>query len=131
MKLSRRSMLRIAGSSGLAVVAGTALAVGQESPAYAAQSQWRWCWKCQGLWFSGNNTFGTCPNSAFGHGNQNSGNFSLLFASDAGSGQTNWRWCWKCQGLWFNGNSTMGACPASAFGHGNQNSGNYKIEFAS
>ena len=77
MKLSRRSMLRIAGSSGLAVIAGSALAVGLESPAYAAQSKWRWCWRCQGLWFSGNSTMGVCPVSEFGHDFSGSGNYQL------------------------------------------------------
>jgi hypothetical protein len=70
-------MLRMAGSSGLAVIAGTALAVGQESPAYAAQSQWHWCRKCQGLWFNGNNPFGVCPASQFGHDTSGSGNYQL------------------------------------------------------
>jgi hypothetical protein len=126
MKLSRRSMLRMAGSSGLAVIAGGALAVSQESPAYAAQSQWRWCWKCQGLWFSGNSSMGTCPASEFGHGNQSSGNYKIQSAA-VGGGQGNWRWCWKCQGFWFSGNSSMGTCPASEFGHGNSGSGNYQL----
>ena len=87
----------------------------------ATQDNWRWCNKCQGLFFAGNNTLGKCPSSD-GHSNQGSGNYGL--SKDTGSGQDNWRWCNKCQGLFFAGNNTLGKCSLGG-GHSNQGSGNY------
>jgi hypothetical protein len=79
MKLSRRSMLRMAGSSGLAVIVGSAVAVGLESPAYAAQTNWRWCFKCQGLFFNGNGfSHNVCP-AGLSHSADRSGNYQLRF----------------------------------------------------
>jgi len=42
----------------------------------ASQSNWRWCHKCQGLFFAGNATTGKCP-AGGGHQNVGSGNYSL------------------------------------------------------
>jgi hypothetical protein len=81
-----------------------------------AQTNWRWCQKCQGLWFADNNVPGVCP-AGGGHSQLDSGDYVLAFAGWAGlssSGQTHWRWCQKRQGLWFDGalQSTDGVCPA-------------------
>jgi len=87
----------------------------------ATQDNWRWCNKCQGLFFAGNNTPGKCPLGG-GHSNQGSGNYILTQGS--GSGQGNWRWCNRCQGLFFAGNFTTGFCPPGG-GHNYKGSGNY------
>ena len=101
--VSRRAMLALLGFA----------------PAYSAtsafaadvQDGWRWCRKCQGLWFAGNRTRGACP-SGGGHQQTGSGNYRLLNNSPGSGGQRDWRWCRKCQGLWFSGNQTDGICPA-------------------
>ncbi|MBC8116295.1 MAG: hypothetical protein H7062_18050 [Candidatus Saccharimonas sp.] len=85
------------------------------------QSNWRWCSKCQGLWFGGNPA-GKCP-AGGNHTKVGSGNYTL--AHQSGAGQTNWRWCSKCQGLWFGGNPA-GKCPAGGL-HVKTGSGNYHL----
>src|SRR3954452_17576552 len=69
------------------------------SATMTGQDNWRWCNKCQGLWFAGSGTSGKC-HAGDGHVPQESGNYTLV---KDGSGQDNWRWCNKCQGLWFAG----------------------------
>ena len=41
-----------------------------------AQSNWRWCYRCQGLYFAGSPTSGWCP-AGGGHDYTGSGNYSL------------------------------------------------------
>jgi hypothetical protein len=91
-----------------------------------AQANWRWCNKCQGLFFAGNPTTGYCP-AGGGHDFGGSGNYALAIAP--GPGQDNWRWCNKCQGLFFAGNPTTGSCPAGG-GHDFGESGDYAVAFA-
>jgi hypothetical protein len=56
--LTRRGAIRLAGAAGLVAATGAVLTA---SPAQAAQSGWRWCRQCRGLWFAGNGTGGVCP----------------------------------------------------------------------
>jgi hypothetical protein len=112
--LSRRGFLRLAGGTGMAVIATGALFLADPIPARAAQHLWRWCARCQGIWFSGNGTRGSCPAGDIldgGHHSDRSGDYNLKYDSDGGAGQTPWRWCGKCQGLFF-GNGGGGRCPA-------------------
>jgi hypothetical protein len=87
------------------------------------QANWRWCNKCQGLWFAGNMTAGTCP-AGGGHGQTGSHDFAV--ALQIGAGQRRWRWCSKCQGMWFGPNATQSNCPAGGK-HSSSGSGNYRI----
>jgi hypothetical protein len=90
------------------------------------QTNWRWCDKCQGLWFAGNApSMGACP-AGGGHQHTSPDGYTLTYNTTAGAGtQGNWRWCDKCQGLWFAGNApSMGACPAGG-GHTHSGSGDY------
>jgi hypothetical protein len=86
------------------------------------QSNWRWCSKCQGLWFGGNASSGKCP-AGGAHTKVGSGNYTL--AHQSGAGQANWRWCSKCQGLWFAGNP-VSVCPAGGM-HTKVGSGDYRL----
>ena len=47
--------------------------------AVMAQRNWRWCNKCQGLWFAGNsvNPTGKCP-AGGGHTQGGSGDYALF-----------------------------------------------------
>lgn len=92
--------------------------------AWGTQRNWRWCNKCQGLWFGGN-TGSKCPASG-AHSKTGSGNYSLVHNATNVPGQANWRWCNKCQGLWFAGNATNGVCPAGG-AHTKVGSGNYTL----
>src|SRR5205814_1663667 len=97
------------------------------SPSLPSQSGWRWCEKCQGLFFSGNPGQGACP-AGGRHDASRSGAYLMTFG-DGGEGmQAAWRWCQKCQGLFFSGNPDQGACPAGGR-HDASRSGAYLMTF--
>lgn len=87
------------------------------------QSNWRWCHKCQSLFFGGASDNGACP-AGNAHENQSSGDYFLYQNCDVG-GPKDWRWCSKCQGIWFSGNHTDGICPRDHRGHDLTGSGDY------
>ena len=91
--------------------------------AWGTQRNWRWCSKCQGLWFGGK-AGSKCP-AGGAHTKVGSGNYSLVHAATSAPGQSNWRWCSKCQGLWFGGNPA-GKCPGGGV-HTKVGSGNYTL----
>jgi hypothetical protein len=66
------------------------------------QSGWRWCVKCEGLFF-GETSSGRCPKGS-GHDKTGSGNYALAHNAPDDRGQHLWRWCNKCQGMFFVGN---------------------------
>jgi hypothetical protein len=122
--LSRRQVLRGAVASGVVVLTSGASLLSTGSPAQAAsQANWRWCSKCEGLWFNGRPGYGRCP-AGGGHTSRGSSNYVL--ASAPAPGQANWRWCSKCEGLWFNGRPGYGRCPAGG-GHTSRGSSNYAL----
>jgi hypothetical protein len=89
------------------------------------QQNWRWCHKCQGLYFAGNATQGICPTGG-AHDHAGSGDYILANNTPGALGQQNWRWCHKCQGLYFAGNATQGICPTGG-AHDHAGSGNYTL----
>jgi len=86
------------------------------------QSNWRWCNKCQGLFFAGHNQ-GSCP-AGGSHNHGGSWDYTLL-ANQNGYSQSNWRWCNKCQGLFFAGHN-QGSCPAGG-SHNHGGSWDYTV----
>lgn len=90
-----------------------------------AQRDWRWCRKCQGLFFHGNLSSGTCP-AGGAHDGRASGDYSLMHNDSTDPGQHDWRWCRKCQGLFFIGNRSTGVCPTGGT-HDHSGSGNYSL----
>ena len=89
------------------------------------QDNWRWCNKCQGLFFGGN-PGSKCP-AGGAHSKTGSGNYDIVHNWAAAPGQGNWRWCHKCQGMFFAGNPGS-HCPAGG-AHDQTGSGNYKLIF--
>jgi hypothetical protein len=96
------------------------------------QSNWRWCDKCQGLFFGGGQAESNCPGGGT-HADpaqSGSGNYSLPHqAPPSPSRQSEWRWCNKCQGLFYGPAATMSSCPAGGT-HSPQaqsGSGNYSL----
>lgn len=79
-----------------------------------SQSDWRWCHKCQGLFYAGGQSVaGSCPVGGQ-HEKMVSGNYTLAHDSAAAVGQSDWRWCHKCHGLFFSGGQEhRGSCPAA------------------
>lgn len=91
------------------------------------QPGWRWCWKCQGLFFPGS-TGGTCPTDDMAHSAEDSGDYVLVQNSNDAPGQPEWRYCNKCHGLFFGGSgSTGGTCPKDKKPHNSGGSGNYTL----
>jgi hypothetical protein len=89
------------------------------------QRNWRWCGKCQGLFYAGNGTTGKCP-AGDGHYQSVSADYVL---NTLPGGQVNWRWCGKCQGLFYAGNGTTGKCPAGD-GHYQSISADYHMSYS-
>jgi len=79
--LKRRQLFAALGTLG---VVGTTLVPKKDNIAHAApqeksavlQENWRWCNKCQGLFFAGNSR-GVCP-AGGNHNSDGSGNYGLL-----------------------------------------------------
>jgi len=93
-------------------------------PGDPGQHHWRWCSKCQGMWF-GDAAVSVCPGNAGGpHSLSNSGDYSL--ALNAEEIQRNWRWCNRCQGLFYQPNGA-GVCKAGSGGHSSTGSANYTL----
>jgi hypothetical protein len=92
------------------------------------QNNWRWCNKCQGLFYGGpDSSMGVCP-AGGNHDLKGSGDYVLAYGITPSSGQqNNWRWCNKCQGLFYGGpGSSMGVCPAGG-SHDLKGSGDYVL----
>jgi hypothetical protein len=89
----------------------------------ATQPNWRWCRKCQGLWFAGNPA-SVCP-AGGSHDQVGSGNYMLVGNAPAYPGQQNWRWCRRCGGMFFGGGAAS-RCPGGG-AHDPSGSGNYVL----
>src|SRR5262245_53182644 len=75
---------------------------------WSTERDWRWCSKCQGLWYEGNGA-ARCP-AGNNHSKKDSDNYSLVYDATSAPGESNWRRCKRCQGLWFAGNA-VSRCP--------------------
>lgn len=80
------------------------------------QQDWRFCNKCDGLFYDGYSEKGVCPGggSHFAQGF----NFELPFnTKPKADTQKDWRYCGKCNGMFFAGfPNNFGTCPAGG-GH--------------
>jgi predicted phosphodiesterase len=90
------------------------------------QDKWRWCQKCQGLFFSPNVRQSKCP-AGGEHDGSRGGHYLLACNDPNAAGQDKWRWCQKCQGLFFAPNvGEKSKCPAGEE-HDRSGSGNYTV----
>jgi len=102
------------------------------------QAGWRWCAKCQGLFWGSAQAESTCP--AGGHHAITSGTYTYdlaygqpelwLIINGGGStqitGQTDWLYCGKCRGLFYgHGGTADGVCPAGGTHSQYSGSSNY------
>ncbi len=97
-----------------------------EGPQY--QDNWRWCNKCQVLFFGGNPPT-RCPAGGV-HDSGGSANYVLAYNNS--SGQDNWRQCNKCQALFYAGNppkikNLISHCIADDYAHEHICSHNYSL----
>lgn len=85
--------------------------------ALARQADWRWCNKCQGLYYGPGQPASRCaaggPHSR--QADSGSGNYTLLHnAAPAIDRQNGWRWCNRCQGLFYGPEVATSRCPAGS-----------------
>jgi hypothetical protein len=101
------------------------------SPYSGQQGGWRWCHKCEGLFFAGGSSQGVCPADQHTHDASQSGHYAVVFDDGAAPavGQIHWRWCYKCEGFFFAGNPSQGVCPSDNKPHDASKSGKYQLEF--
>lgn len=86
----------------------------------ATEKNWRWCSKCEGLFFAGSTTdLGKCP-AGGAHILPTGTNYIVEISPSPKGWQTNWRKCKKCLGAYFGGFPTSGHCPAGG-GHSHKN----------
>jgi hypothetical protein len=108
-----------------------AMLFGEDGP--GQQGKWKWCRKCQGLFFGGNATNGFCP-AGGPHDPSASGHYAVPFGEESPGLQGSWRWCRKCQGMYFGATPSVGkaggACPAGG-AHDGSASGHYVSIFTS
>lgn len=121
--LSRRTIL--VGAAGLAGSVATGL-VPAMAAAAAQQDRWRWCKRCQCLFYEGLYTTGWCVQGG-GHNWEGSGNYKPHYG-DRGQREDDWHWCQKCQSMWRGDDDHHDkACP-SGTGHSKNGSGNYSFK---
>lgn len=122
--MKRREFIKVVGLSAAGVLVAPVCV-----SAAGHQEGWRWCKKCEGLWFAGGGADrkGKCP-AGDGHDDSDSGKYTLAHDDDAAAGQAGWRWCKKCEGLWFadGGAERKGKCPAGD-NHDDADSGKYTL----
>ncbi|KAJ9656825.1 hypothetical protein H2198_004713 [Neophaeococcomyces mojaviensis] len=95
------------------------------NPSHNGQKDWSSCTDCRMVWYTANDTAGSCPaKPGQGHKANPEGHFSLTFEPTLAPGQHDWKWCRKCQGLSYSKNALRGACPAGG-SHEHSGSGNY------
>jgi hypothetical protein len=81
----------------------------------ALQSEWRWCNRCQGLFFGPGIGGSRCPAGGAHAAPAESGSANYSLAYDAAwdtRRQSEWRWCNKCQGLFYGPAAGTSRCPA-------------------
>ena len=74
-----------------------------------AQTGWRYCQKCKGLFFA-NNAGSVCP-ARGSHDKPGSGHYRVYHEAPTAPGQAGWRWCGKCRSL-FLGEVPGSVCPS-------------------
>lgn len=103
-------------------IGGEAVLIHEQRSLYTAgQGGWRWCDRCQGLFYAG---VALCPAGST-HDHSGSAEY-VLNDTSSGAGQSNWRWCSKCQQVTFAGAADMGPCAAGGE-HDHAGSTDYRI----
>jgi hypothetical protein len=109
---SRRSILYwlLGGFAAIAIFPLVRLVIlWMSSETQSVQADWRFCQKCQSMFFDGYPAKGVCPAG----GDHSAAGYNFVLPHDvSGLGQADWRFCQKCQSLFFDGYPTKGVCPA-------------------
>jgi len=97
---------------------------GGELPPLGYQGQWKWCNKCQAMFYGPNQGSSTCP-AGGNHDGTVSGDYALATGSAAGQG--GWNWCSQCQVLFYGPNQGSSHCPATHGAHDPTGSASYTV----
>ena len=79
------------------------------------QDDWRWCNKCQSIFYGGGVAISRCPTGGAHSTPAQSGsfNYSITFnALSTANQQDGWRWCSACQNLFYGGGLASSHCTA-------------------
>ena len=115
--VARRTTIKALALGGIGALTG----IGLSAPAQAEATQpgWRWCSKCQGMFYAmaTGNHMGVCPADHQQHTDGGSGKYLEIYdAPESRKVQTGWSWCGKCMGFFYShaslGAGGMGHCPA-------------------
>ncbi|MEJ2853409.1 MULTISPECIES: hypothetical protein [unclassified Saccharothrix] len=113
---TRRRMLRDAGRGAAVLLVSAAGLAAAATGAAAASSAFRWCSRCQGMWFIEGDNQGHCPVFHLwdhNHYSSGSGVYTIRRATEPGAGQPGWHWCRFCKAVWYlgRGERGQGVCP--------------------
>lgn len=76
------------------------------------QINWRYCEKCQALFYNGFSKKGVCA----GGGSHSAQGFNFALPHDTNvQGQRDWRFCQKCYVMFYDGENNKGVCAAGTF----------------
>ena len=103
----------------------TAYLVVNNTPSAPGQHGWRWCPKCQGLFYGPGQSSSHCP-AGGAHDGSTSGDYSLIMNDLNSPGEHGWNWCQKCQGMFQGPSQSSSRCPAGG-PHDGSASGNYAM----
>ncbi len=100
-----------------------------ETVAGKQQGGWRWCHKCEGMFYAvASAGKGVCP-AGGRHDDSGSSHYAAISGEDASVGdckqQGGWRWCNKCEGMFYaRASAGKGKCPAKG-AHNDRGSSHY------
>ncbi|OLF12615.1 hypothetical protein BU204_28685 [Actinophytocola xanthii] len=121
--MNRRAFGRSAARLGVGVAVGSVVVGLSTVPAAAATDGFRWCRRCQSLWFVDGGDNGHCPVTHLwdhSHYRDASGAYVLRRDVEPGAGQTGWHWCEYCKAVFYSGQGELGwgRCPNDPSGFG-------------
>lgn len=118
-------------ATGLALGGAAVLAMAQPAEA-GTSSAFRWCRRCQGMWFIAGGNNGHCPVSHWwDHSHYQDGSASYWFVDEQPAvgqdrfGMLMLKWCLTCKAAYFSGGA--GTCPNNSAGH-TPSAQTYRIE---
>jgi hypothetical protein len=95
------------------------------------ETDWRWCSRCQGLFYNGGSDIGRCAATKGPHSTTGSTKvYRLARIGDSMVGEKGWKWCSVCQGLFYGGDATAGVCLGGG-GHDRSDSTEYVLAYGS
>jgi hypothetical protein len=100
-----------------------------------ALADWRWCNKCQALYYTALVALSPCPAGGSHALPEESGSFNymVLFAEpDSANRMSGWRWCSKCSGLFYGGGGVASSHCAAGGTHSppeQSGSSNYTLPY--